>query len=167
MCLTPQLPYSQSGTGRGIKMYYWRTDLLTEDLRTNKVSEKDKCLYYILTSVLIILAMWSLEAGDQPVTMLVHLNYVLELILTTGGLWYVFKAYRPKSLFVERAVAISFPLTIKVLLLTILAILPFQVLMELGKLPESIIFEIVILNIAILFFYIRLGHFLKKFTENE
>lgn len=102
-------------------MYFWRDDLLFEDLQRSRVPEKDFLRYYLATSAVYVISMWVLDASTVPVTVWDHLEYGMILFFLIGGTSLAFKCYGPRKYFVERLVALSFPLMVKMLLLGIAA----------------------------------------------
>lgn len=98
-------------------MYYWNTPALVAELRGDSVSEADFKGYYLFSSVLAMLSVylvaldtrenlqaWGLEAVVATLIMILGVNAAYAANGGAGG-----------SRFVEKAVAISFPLLLKTL----------------------------------------------------
>ena len=45
-------------------MYFWRTDLLIEDLKQNRVTQADFKNYYLVCSILILLSFFALSQAE-------------------------------------------------------------------------------------------------------
>ena len=45
-------------------MYFWRTDLLIEDLKQNRVTYADFKNYYLVSSILILLSFFALSQAE-------------------------------------------------------------------------------------------------------
>ncbi len=100
-------------------MYFWRVDLLIQDLRNNRVSSEDKFKYYLLTAVCYELSLWPLLFDSSPVTLLNHIEVALSVLLTGAGICYAHKKYGPGEHFIEQVICLGWPIMLRALVLPV------------------------------------------------
>lgn len=98
-------------------MYFWKTPQLVEGLRNSSVSEADFKSYYLATSILTTIAFYLVMLEPRENMPALAIEALGAVIITILGINAAFNANGGPvgSRFVEKAVSISFPLLIKVL----------------------------------------------------
>ena len=112
-------------------MYLWKTSRLVAELRNGSLNEADLKNYYLATSAIFLAGYYlSLLAPPQTLSALAF-EAVGSLVVTIIGVNYAFNANggNAGSFFVNKAVSISFPLLIKVMVASI----AFGILLDLAE----------------------------------
>lgn len=99
-------------------MYFWRTHRLVEDLRKGSLCETDFKNYYLATSILTTICFYLAQLEPRENMPALAIEVLGAVVITIIGINAAFKANGSSAggRFVEKAVSISFPLLIKVLL---------------------------------------------------
>lgn len=102
-------------------MYFWRTLQLVKDLRTEALGEADFKNYYLATSILVSICFYIALIEPRENMFALGLEAVGTALITILGINAAFKANGGSDgvRFVEKAIAISFPLLMKVLVLVL------------------------------------------------
>ncbi|ACM19359.1 hypothetical protein Geob_0997 [Geotalea daltonii FRC-32] len=98
-------------------MYFWKTRLLEEDLKRNSINETGFKNYYMGTSVLTTICFYLAMLQPPENMQALATESLVTLIITIVGINAAFKANGggTGSRFIEKAVSLSFPLLIKVM----------------------------------------------------
>lgn len=146
-------------------MYHWNTSALSQRLKANDLSEKEKMHYYL--AMMLIWGGTTLNAFYEFSPDVTWEDYVLDavtLAITVFGILYAFKQNENAPNFVERAVALSWPLFIRLFVFVLpvaLAVAVVQTsapsLRPVGKIPETLI-----LTGAAVFYYYRLAYWIRE-----
>lgn len=98
-------------------MYIWKTDKLVEDLRQSPLAEIELKNYYVSTSVLTTIAIYLGFMEPREDMLALAAEAIGGAMITFFGINAAFKANGGVggSRFIEKAVSISFPLLVKVL----------------------------------------------------
>lgn len=101
-------------------MYLWKTKKLAEEIRDGKLSEEEKRKYYIWTSILYLIGLYIItaSAGRDPLATLIEA--VAVIAITIAGVNITFRTNKGAegSDYVGRMLALSFPLLIKILVIS-------------------------------------------------
>lgn len=97
-------------------MYFWKTSLLVEDLKRSSLGENDFKNYYLATAIFTSACLYLAMLQPRENILALVLEAIGTLVVTVLGLNAAFRANGGPtgSRFVEKAVAISFPLLSKV-----------------------------------------------------
>ena len=144
-------------------MYFWKAEKLQEELKASSVTEKEKAIYYVLTSCFIVFAMWAVDMDKESVEIIDHVNYVLMILALALGTLYAFKKYVCEDKFLERFICLSFPLVNQLLTYSVLLSIPFEVMVAMDVMAESFPYFLIISNLMNFWFYRRLGNLMGKF----
>lgn len=97
-------------------MYFWKTGSLVEDLKNNKVTERNFKNYYLASSLLMMISYYiAMAAPPENMTMML-IEAISSIGITVFGIGFVFKCNGGDSgsNFINKALCLSFPLMIKV-----------------------------------------------------
>lgn len=97
-------------------MYFWKTGSLVEDLKSNKVTERNFKNYYLASSLLMMISYYlAMTVPPENMTMIL-IEAVGSIGITVFGIDFVFKCNGGDSgsNFINKALCLSFPLMIKV-----------------------------------------------------
>ena len=102
-------------------MYLWKTSRLVEELKIDAVSEKDKMLYVLTTSLVYALICDPLFATEVEYSSLDWANLFLTIAITALGTLYTFKKNRDGDNrdFITRYTALSVPIGFRLILLSL------------------------------------------------
>jgi len=93
-------------------MYFWKTEKLAMELKTDALTEHAKKNYYIGTSAITLIGIYlAIIAGTANVSMTL-IEGLLMLTVTVLGINLTFKTNKGKD-YITRVVVLSFPLFIK------------------------------------------------------
>tara|TARA_B110000114_G_C14837254_1_gene295157 strand:+ start:125 stop:574 length:450 start_codon:yes stop_codon:yes gene_type:complete len=138
-------------------MYIWKTGNLVEDLKSNKVTERNFKNYYLASSLLMMISYY-LAMTDPPENMTMMLIEAIGSIgITVVGIDFVFKCNGGDNgaNFINKALSLSFPLMIKVIVAGIFVGTAMAVMKE-GSLSQQVIeitYTVLILLIQGFFFW--------------
>lgn len=144
-------------------MYFWRDDLLFNELQANTVSEREKVKYFILNMLVLELAMWVIATDPGPIALVDHLDYLSSCLLVIFGTLFAFKKYSPPDRFVERFLCLSVPILIRLLAVSMPIMVIFELLVYAKKIPETMPFNLFISLVINFWFYFRLIRHMEKF----
>lgn len=101
-------------------MYIWKTNKLSTDIKENNLTEKDWKQYFLAGGVLVILAMYLLQTSVRVNMMSLLVEGLLMLVITIVGINITFNTNHDNSgtNFVARITALSFPLSIKLIVVS-------------------------------------------------
>lgn len=96
-------------------MFFWKTSRLVEDLRSGSLSERDFKNYYLATSIVTVISTCLLKLQPSQNALASAVEMVASVGITILGINAAFKANSGSagSRFLEKSVAICFPLLIK------------------------------------------------------
>lgn len=145
-------------------MYFWKTDLLIEDLRAGAVSEIEKCKYLIASWVLLEVAMLAVETDRTDLQAVDYLVYGVQFISIVAGLLFAFKKHGAGPNFVERVVCFTTPLSARMMVVIIPPLFSLALLLELALISQLIhdVAYFTTLTLISVWFYLRLGQSLAK-----
>ena len=98
-------------------MYFWKTHLLVDDLKRSSLGETDFKNYYLATSIFTSACLYLVMLGSRENMFSLATEAIGTLLVTVLGINAAFTANGgPTGIrFLEKAVSISFPLLVKVL----------------------------------------------------
>ena len=111
-------------------MYFWRTDLLIEDLKQNRVTQADFKNYYLVSSILILLSFFALsqaETEDMKIS-LASLIINIGLLVTWINAIFMANGGEKGHAFLNRFIALYLPITIKITVFAIVAMICFEMI---------------------------------------
>ena len=103
-------------------MYFWKTDQLAEDIKDNKISEKSKMYYYLLTiSIYNIIGYQYLSEFSGDMTTAIGEMLVTTLVLIFGT-FITFKTNNSRggSDYIARVIMLGLPISIKLIVFTLI-----------------------------------------------
>lgn len=146
-------------------MYYWKTHLLVADLAKGPLEETTLKNYYLATSVLLLISYYLAMIAAHENYYALALEAVAAIFATVVGLNAAFTANGGTSgtRFLDKVVAISFPLLIKVAAASFAVGLIFGVLdaLEMSKLYVDWLSSISFIVIQVIFFLRLVAHVRK------
>lgn len=102
-------------------MYFWNTKTLASDIKKGELSEADQKNYYLGLSIIILIQIYlGLIEGPRDFTF-TAIEFLLMLAITVAGINWAFKANGGNEGrdFIGRFVSLSFPVMIKIFVLTL------------------------------------------------
>ena len=104
-------------------MYFWNTNELSQNIKSNKLSDNDWKNYYLAAAILGMLAMYGTALTPRENTMALLVEVILMLGIVIFGISITFKTHKTNdknvASYISKMVALSFPLTIKFLVLNV------------------------------------------------
>ena len=151
-------------------MYFWRTDRLVAEINSQSLSENDYKNYYLATTLVTLFSCYLLMVEPPREILASSVEMIATMAITVTGINAAFSANGggTGSRFIEKALTISFPLTIKVLLAAFVLSLPIGVAgVGFGATLEQLDWVGVCVNVAIqgVFFW-RLVVFMRKVADH-
>ncbi len=122
-------------------MYFWKTGSLVEDLKNNKVTERNFKNYYLASSLLMMISYYiAMAAPPENMTMML-IEAISSIGITVFGIGFVFKCNGGDSgsNFINKALCLSFPLMVKVFVAGFFIGVVAAGFMEAGSLSQQII----------------------------
>ena len=99
-------------------MYFWKTQQLADDIKSNKISEKSKMYYYLIMMVLFdfIAYLYLVEGLDTVSTTIVISEMLSVIIVTIAGILITFKTNKGEDGvdYIARVIMLAFPISIKI-----------------------------------------------------
>lgn len=145
-------------------MYHWNVKALAEELKNNTVSEKEKMKYSLGYAIMVAFITSHFFDSREPLNRWDYATDVLSLISTAWGILYIFKKNGGKGSFIEKSLCLSWPLSLKFIVLTFLTLLPVAILLGIKSIETttSDFLTFIIVGALSFFFYFRLGYWLEK-----
>lgn len=146
-------------------MYFWKTHQLVSDLTMGSLKERDLKNYYLATSFLISVAYYAALLGPRENLYALAVEAIGVLAVMIVGLNVAFTANGGASgtRFLEKIIAISFPLLVKFLIagfvLGILVVLLEVAGLDTGQVEWVLSISTIVLQVA---FFSRLVTHVKK-----
>jgi hypothetical protein len=122
-------------------MYFWKTGSLVEDLKNNKVTERNFKNYYLALSLLGMISCYlAMTAPPENMTMML-IDAISSIGITVVGIGFVFKCNGGDSgsNFINKALCLSFPLMVKVFVAGFFIGVVAAGFMEAGSLSQQVI----------------------------
>ena len=146
-------------------MYFWKTAKLASDIKDKNFAENDRKNYYLATSVLMLLGMYLGYLNQLKNMYAVVFEIIGVIFVTIMGVNITFKSNKSNdgSDYLGRMTALSFPLSIKLFLVSLLpgVILVISIELVLTEVMESwIMSSFIILAQAV--FFLRLNVHIKN-----
>ncbi len=121
-------------------MYIWKTSALAEDIKNNSVGQKEWRKYYLAVSIFMTLAMYitAFSPRENIVAALVEAIFIVGILIF--GVSFTYQSNKGDSGvdYISRMTALTFPLLVKLFLLSILAGVLIGVFSEVLSLSEDI-----------------------------
>ena len=99
-------------------MYFWKTQQLADDIKSDKISEKSKMYYYLVMMVLFdfIAYLYLVEGLDTVSTTIVISEMLSVIIVTIAGILITFKTNKGEDGvdYIARVIMLAFPISIKI-----------------------------------------------------
>ena len=120
-------------------MYFWNTAKLSNEIKENTLSEKDWKQYYLAVAILITVLMYLTILIERPYIEAIIVEAVLMVAIAIKGINIAFNTNKDinGSNFVARITALSFPITIKLIVLAIIIGIPLGFLQALPELSAE------------------------------
>ena len=101
-----------------MSVYFWKTQQLADDIKSNKISEKSKMYYYLIMMVLFdfIAYLYLVEGLDTVSTTIVISEMLSVIIVTIAGILITFKTNKGEDGvdYIAREIMLAFPISIKI-----------------------------------------------------
>ena len=151
-------------------MYCWRTDRLVAQINSQSLNENDYKNYYLATTLVTLASFYLLIIQPSRGFLVSTVEMIATIVITIYGINSAFSANGggDGSRFIEKALTISFPLTIKVLLAAFVLSMFIGVAgVGFGATLEQLDWVGVFVNVAIqgVFFW-RLVTFMRKVADH-
>ncbi|MGA9699331.1 hypothetical protein ACVBEE_03350 [Acinetobacter sp. ANC 3781] len=116
-------------------MYFWRTDLLIEDLKQNRVTYADFKNYYLVSSILILLSFFALSQAETEDLKISLASLIINIGLLITWINAIFMANGGENghAFLNRFIALYLPITIKITVFAIVAMICFELIFNIFK----------------------------------
>lgn len=119
-------------------MYFWRTDQLIEDLKQDKLNEGNFKNYYLCATILVLFSVFIITVSPEKNISMALASSVIQLgllITFTNAIFKVNGGITGRD-FLNRFIALYVPISIKILVVSILIFLSAEIVLKL--LSESI-----------------------------
>ncbi len=101
-----------------MSVYFWKTQQLADDIKSDKISEKSKMYYYLIMMVLFdfIAYLYLVEGLDTVSTTIVISEMLSVIIVTIAGILITFKTNKGEDGvdYIARVIMLAFPISIKI-----------------------------------------------------
>ncbi len=101
-----------------MSVYFWKTQQLADDIKSDKISEKSKMYYYLVMMVLFdfIAYLYLVEGLDTVSTTIVISEMLSVIIVTIAGILITFKTNKGEDGvdYIARVIMLAFPISIKI-----------------------------------------------------
>lgn len=146
-------------------MYIWKTTKLSTEIKENTLTEKDWKQYFLAGTILITVSMYLLQIESRTIMESLIVEAVLMVAIAITGINIAFKTNQKNNgtNFVARMTALTFPISIKLIALSVLFGVALGVAEEVaGLTPESIEWATVVFGVLIqILFFWRINVHLK------
>lgn len=157
-------------------MYIWDTNALIQDLKNNKVNQKEQFKYALAFSVLSVVGSDPSLAIGLKYTSMDTISSVVMLLITIFGLVFCFKANEKVDGkdFILRFFTMGFPITIRFVAI----ILPISIIFgfleasldanydEMAEYSVTSLYQVILVGVAQLIFYVYFASKFKAFQSN-
>jgi hypothetical protein len=141
-------------------MYFWNTNQLASEIKSDQLSQSNKKSYYLVTSIIMTVSMYLVILGAESYTFESALiEAILQVIIVVIGINLTFNANGADSGqdYIERMVLLSLPILVKVLLLSFLVGFVFGIVFAATGNEGAMEWPMVILSLSVhIFFFWRL-----------
>ena len=145
---------------QGVDMVFWKTKKLAEDIRDDAIPVTDWRNYYIVVSIIGILSINLVELEPRSNFDSMWIEFIATIVVLVIGIHITFMTNLSKdggvNDFIGRAVALSVPLSIKIILLSVLFGISIAIInefYEVSSILESWLTTIFSIFIQVLFFW--------------
>lgn len=150
-------------------MYFWNTKKLSEKIKHNELTEKNKKNYYLGATIYMYLSMYLAYIQPRSNMKLLAIEAVLLLIITLIGFNVTFNSNGGDSGkdYISRMAIVAFPISIKLFLLSYLVLSLMGIVgaaLSLEELTAESSLSTVGLSMQVLFFW-RLNSAIKFINE--
>ena len=100
-------------------MYIWKIEALVEDFKANRVTQREKMKYCLLSSVIALVVLHLPYEAHSPT--LHTIEFLISVAITIGGILLCFKANQSgdDEEFIDRVICLGLPITIRLVVLFI------------------------------------------------
>jgi len=123
-------------------MYFWKTALLAKDIKENLLSDNDWKKYYLASAIFVSLCMYFLRVSPPDETLIVLVEAILVIGIIIFGVQATYNTNLAgdgsNSNYVQRMVALSFPISLKIFALAILFGVILGVSNEIAPIEQSV-----------------------------
>jgi len=138
-------------------MYLWKTKLLVNEIKSQSVSPKEWKKYYLAVSIFMTLGVYLavLTPRENMVSVLVEAILMIGILIVGVGITYQSNQGDDGIDYISRMTALSFPVLIKMLLISVLGGIIIGVLSVAGSFSEELVewcFVLFAVIIQVLFF---------------
>ena len=99
-------------------MYFWKVNALADDLKADRLSEKEKMIYFFLSSIVTVFFLeFSLYMGQVPDRVNIT-SSILNVLVNAAGLLFCYQANKKgdNKAFIERIICLSVPIGVRVII---------------------------------------------------
>ncbi|HIO31633.1 hypothetical protein [Marinobacter salarius] len=120
-------------------MYIWKTSSLAEDIKNNSIGQREWKKYYLAVSIFMTLAMYltALSPREDLVSVLVEAVAMVGILIFGVSITYTSNNGDSGIDYISRMTALTFPILVKLFLLSLLFGVLVGILSEALSLPES------------------------------
>ncbi len=120
-------------------MYFWKTLALSDDIKNDALTENDWKQYYLAGSIFVSISMYLVTLTPRSDTSILLVEAIATVGVLIFGINITFDTNQEggSSNYVARITALSFPLLVKIFLLSLLVGVMLGIAGELSSLPAA------------------------------
>jgi len=151
-------------------MYFWNTNMLSEDIKNEKLTESDWKQYYLAGSIILSLSMYLVTLSPRPLSIPVLTEAICVVGIIIFGINITFNTNQKGNgdNYVARITALSLPIIIKLYLLSLLFGFTLIAVSNLVTPFPQIVAEwllAIFSVVALLIYYWRINHHLRNINS--
>lgn len=116
------------------KMYFWKDKKLASALKNDQITEKEQAIYlFLLILPFILMTTYTVLGNIGSSTPISYYDYTIDVITAFAFIYTIYTCYKinrnnDNKNFVSRYACLSFPITVKFLVLSLLLFVPAMIL---------------------------------------
>ncbi len=120
-------------------MYFWKVNALVEDLKNQRVSQRQKMYYYLADTVLAFIAIYTGSLVASKPNVLTAIEFLLGLSITVTGVLLCYEANRQgdDAEFIDRMVCLSWPIMVRLIVIMPIIYFTYALLFLGENVPEE------------------------------
>lgn len=133
-------------------MYIWKTAALATDIKNNSIGTNEWKKYYLAVSIFMTLAMYltALTPRENMVAVLVEAIAAVGILIFGVSITYQSNKGDSGSDYIQRMTALTFPISIKIFLLSLLAGVLIGVLSEVASLSDTVLEWLMVVFVTVI-----------------
>ena len=154
-------------------MYFFNVNQLSKDLARNRVSERDKAIYFALLCAVTVLTSPLIRIYEYSTVLLLTETLGLT-VLGTLGIWLTYKTNQAGDgrRYLDRFVCLSWPVLLWTVLISFVLEIPYSIYgyMMYGKDFEALITrpsDVAFGLLMTVIFFVGLNHFFKRTSKRK